>query len=239
MACCTFPFAALHDGQRFVAERYAMATVPGLTLFDPRPLAAARARTLAAGVAEGGDAYAALPAVNDELAAIQSARDATVLLDRAFTRERFVRTLRGSSFAVVHVASHGEVGSDPSRSFVRAHDGPISIDALESALAATRFREEGIELLVLSACQTAAGDDRAALGLAGLAVKAGARSALASLWFVSDRASAQLVGAFYAALAQGKGKAEALAIAQRSLIADPLLSHPAYWAPFLLIGNWL
>jgi CHAT domain-containing protein/CHASE2 domain-containing sensor protein/tetratricopeptide (TPR) repeat protein len=235
----TIPFAALHDGRGFLAERFAVATVPGFTLFDPRPIAAARARTLAAGMAEGGADFAALPAVPDELAAIRALRDTTVLLDRNFTRDRFVRTLRGNPFAVVHVASHGEVGADPSRSFVRAHDGPISIDQLEAALAATRFREEGIELLVLSACQTAAGDDRAALGLAGLAVKAGARSALASLWFVSDRASAQLVAEFYAALARGMGKAQALAAAQRSLIADPLLAHPAYWSPFLLIGNWL
>ena len=93
---------------------------------------------------------------------------------------------------------------------------------------------------MLSACQTAAGDDRAALGLAGLALKAGARSALATLWFVSDEASGTLAVEFYRQLRAGApSKARALQAAQRGMIADPLLGHPAYWAPFLLIGNWL
>lgn len=97
-----------------------------------------------------------------------------------------------------------------------------------------------MELLTLSACQTATGDDRAALGLAGLALKAGARSAVASLWFINDQASGALVMDFYRALASGRlSKAKALQAAQRAMIADPLLGHPAYWAPFLLIGNWL
>jgi CHAT domain-containing protein len=101
-----------------------------------------------------------------------------------------------------------------------------------------RFRDDPIELLTLSACKTAAGDDRAALGIAGVAVKAGARSALATLWYVSDEASSILVTDFYRRLPK-TSKAKALQEAQRAVLADARFRHPGYWAPFLLIGNWL
>ena len=92
----------------------------------------------------------------------------------------------------------------------------------------------------MSACQTAAGDDRAALGLAGVAVKAGAKSALATLWFIDDEAAADLVEAFYRQLRDpGVSKAVALQRAQLSLLEDRRYRHPAYWAPYLLINNWL
>ena len=85
-----------------------------------------------------------------------------------------------------------------------------------------------------------AGDDRAALGLAGVAIKAGARSALASLWFVNDQSSTLLVTEFYRHLRQpGVTKARALQQAQLKMIGDNRFSHPGYWAPYLLIGNWL
>jgi CHAT domain-containing protein len=141
---------------------------------------------------------------------------------------------------VVHIASHGRFGRDPSRTFVLTYDGQLSLDDLESSIKLARFRELGIELLVLSACETAAGDDRAGLGLAGLALKAGARSALATLWFVSDQASGLLAIEFYRQLQNRTlSKARALQASQRDLIQDPVFGHPAYWAPFLLVGNWL
>ncbi len=104
----------------------------------------------------------------------------------------------------------------------------------------TRFSDEPIELLSLSACETAVGDDRAALGLAGIAVRAGARSALATLWTVNDAAAADLIGEFYRQLAQvGVSRAEALRRAQVSLLETRPYRHPGYWAPFLLISNWM
>jgi CHAT domain-containing protein len=95
--------------------------------------------------------------------------------------------------------------------------------------------------LTLSACRTAAGDDRAALGLVGVAVKARARAALATLWFINDQASSLLVSEFYRQLAPTPrlSKAEALRQAQLAIKADPRYRHPAYWSPFLIIGNWL
>ncbi len=236
----TVPFAALHDGARFLIERYALATVPGLRLVDPQPLAPGTPRMLAMGLSQSRQGFPALPDVALELADVHRLEGGTILLNSAFLRSRFARDMRSVDYSVVHIASHGQFGSDPSRSFVLAYDGRLNLDDLENSIKLARFRDPGLELLVLSACQTAAGDDRAALGLAGLALKAGARSALATLWSVSDQASGPLVVDFYRKLQNGAAsKAHALQTAQRSMLADPLLSHPAYWAPFMLIGNWL
>ncbi len=236
----TIPFAALHDGAHFLIERYALATVPGLRLVDPRPLARGAPRMLALGLSQSRQGFPALPNVVSELDAVHRLEGGTSLLNSAFLRPRFARELRDVDYGIVHIASHGQFGSDPSRTFVLAYDGRLNLDDLENDIKLARFREPGLELLVLDACQTAAGDDRAALGLAGLALKAGARSALATLWSVSDQAAGPLVVDFYRQLRGGtESKARALQVAQRGLLADPLLSHPAYWAPFLLIGNWL
>jgi len=116
----------------------------------------------------------------------------------------------------------------------------MTLDRLESFVKLSRFREEPLELLTLSACRTAAGDDRAALGLAGIAIKSGARSALASLWFISDEASSRLVAEFYRQFrVDGTTKTEALRQAQLSMLSDRRFRHAGYWSPFLLIGNWL
>jgi len=105
----------------------------------------------------------------------------------------------------------------------------------------SQYRGKPVELLTLSACQTAAGDDRAALGLAGVALKAGARSALATLWFVNDECTATLVTDFYTRLRDDKtaSKARALQQAQIKVLSDPRYGHPCYWAAFVMIGNWL
>ena len=236
----TVPLSALYDGQHFLIERYAIATVPGLRLVDPRPLSPEARQMLAVGMSQSRDGFPSLPKVPRELAGIRRVEQSTNLLNSAFTRQRFARELQEVNYTMVHIASHSQLGSDPSQSFVLAYDGPISLDDLEGSIKLARFRDLGLELLTLSACQTAVGDDRAALGMAGLALKAGARSVLATLWFISDEASGQLVVEFYKQLQNGSmSKARALQAAQIKLIEDPLLGHPAYWAPFLLIGNWL
>jgi CHAT domain-containing protein len=143
-------------------------------------------------------------------------------------------------YNVVHIASHGQFGNDPSQTFVLAFDGQLTMDDLERSIKFGERRDKALELLILSACETASGDDRAALGLAGVALKAGARSALATLWYISDQAAGELIVDFYRGLQTGTlSRAHALQAAQRALAADPRYAHPAYWAPFLLIGNWL
>lgn len=162
------------------------------------------------------------------------------LENREFVIPPFEAELQGTPYSIVHIATHGQIDSDPRKSFVLAYDGKITMDDLEQLMKLGRYRDEPVDLLTLSACRTAVGDERAALGLAGIAVKAGARSALATLWYVNDQASSALVSDFYRRLAEGRiSKAQALQAAQMGALDDARFRHPGYWAPFLLIGNWL
>jgi CHAT domain-containing protein len=174
----------------------------------------------------------------DEIAELYGGK---VLEDRQFVIPEVEQSLARIPYSVVHIASHGEFAGDPEDSFLLTYDGRLDMNELEQLIKLSRFRDEPIELLTLSACRTAAGDDRAALGLAGVAVKAGARSALATLWFINDQASSLLVTEFYRQLAAKPtpSKAKALQLAQRAIKGDPRYRHPAYWSPFLMIGNWL
>jgi CHAT domain-containing protein len=195
---------------------------------------------LAGGLTEAVQGFPALPFVDIELDELRALGTREVLRDRSFTTEALERELKTKPFDVVHLASHAQFEADSRRSFLLTFDGRMTLDRLEDTLKVNRFRDEPVELLFLSACQTAAGDERAALGLAGVAVKAGARSALASLWHINDQASSALVAEFYRQLAKpGVSKAEALRRAQREMLNDLRYRHPGYWSPFLLIGNWL
>lgn len=234
----TIPMAALHDGQDFLVARYALATTPGLTLTDPQPLASRKLDVLLNGLSLPVQGFSSLPNVPAEIDTVQKLVGGRVLRDREYLVGSVERELGERAYSVVHIASHGQFRSDPRETFLLAYDGRLSMDKLEQLIAPSRYRARPVELLTLSACQTAAGDDRAALGLAGVAVKAGARSALATLWFVNDQSSTLLVSAFYRNL-PGSSKASALQQAQLELIADSRYRHPGYWAPFLLIGNWL
>ena len=142
-------------------------------------------------------------------------------------------------FSIIHLATHAQFEADFRRSFLLTHDGLITMNELEDMMGIQRFTDQPVDLLVLSACETAAGDDRAALGLAGVAVKGGARSALATLWLINDKSTALLISEFYSQLAGGSiSKADALRGAQLRLLNDPDYAQPNYWAPFLLIGDW-
>ena len=240
----TIPFSTLHDGEQFLISKYALATAPSLSLVDPKPIKRDNMNVLISGLSVSVADFPALPFVKAEIASIKDVLlDSKVLLNDEFTLDRLDRELREASYTIVHIASHGEFGSGPDDSFLLAFDGKLTLDGLEDFLKLSQFRDEPVELLTLSACKTAAGDDRSALGLAGVAVKAGARSALASLWSISDQAASILLTKFYEQLTDPKmSKAKALQNAQRAFIEDDqlvALRHPAYWSPFLLIGNWL
>jgi CHAT domain-containing protein len=236
----SIPLAALHDGSQFVMARYALATAPSLTLVEPTPLKTDAATVLASGLTQSVQGFAALPHVGSELDVLSRLRAGATLRDHTFTTANLEHELRTRPYSIVHIASHAQFEADSRRSFVLTYDGRLTIDRLEDQLKQNRFRDQPVELLFLSACQTAAGDERAALGLAGVAVKAGARSALATLWHINDQASSLLVGEFYRQLGErGVSKAEALRRAQLSLFNDLRYRHPGYWSPFLVIGNWL
>jgi len=237
----TIPLAALFDGKEFLIARFAVATEPGLSLIDPKPLAARRGnKSLVAGLTVAAQGYPALPNVAGELDAVAHIEGGKMLRDADFRVGAMEHELESVPYSVVHIASHGEFSSDPAKSFLLAYDGKLTLDRLEQAVKYSEFRTEPLELLVLSACQTAAGDDRAALGLAGVAVKAGARSAVASLWFINDQASSLLIADFYQGLHDASlSKAKALQQAQIAIMSDRRYRHPGYWAPFLVIGDWL
>ena len=162
------------------------------------------------------------------------------MLDQDFLIPRLEKELRKQHFNVLHIASHGRFGENPDDTFLLSFDDKVTMDRLSDCVGLSRFRDTPLELLILSACETAAGDERAALGLAGVAVKAGARSALATLWHVNDPVSSRLVEEFYRELGKtAVTRAMALQRAQLRILGDTRYEHPGYWAPFLLINNWL
>ncbi|HEY9604130.1 MAG TPA: CHAT domain-containing protein [Allocoleopsis sp.] len=249
------PMAVLHDGKQFLIEKYAIAYTPGLNLVDPRTDAQALSRgkiaALKAGLTESREIpindstqklqFPALPYVKQELEDIQSKVPGELLLNNQFTSAAIQKEIDSVSFPIVHLATHGQFSSNAEETFILTWDKLLNVNELNNLL---RAREEtgrgAIELLVLSACQTAAGDKRAALGLAGVAVRAGARSTLATLWFVNDRGTAELMTRFYRELADTSvSKAEALRRAQVSLLKENQYQQPIYWAPYVLVGNWL
>ena len=236
----TIPFAALHDGKQFLIRRYAVATTPGLNLTDPRPLQRERIKVFAAGLTEGVQGFPPLPYVHTELDRLEELYKSEPLVNQAFITARVQSELKEQEFNIVHIATHAQFKSRVDDTFLLTFDDKLTMDRLSELVGYFRFRNEPLELLTLSACETAAGDDRAALGLAGVALKAGARSALATLWFINDEASSQLVADFYTELRKPSlSKAQALQQAQLKLIDNPRYKHPAYWAPFLLLNNWL
>ncbi|MFN6558697.1 MAG: CHAT domain-containing protein [Nostoc sp. ChiSLP01] len=235
------PIAALYDGNNYLVEKYSIALTPGLELLGPRPLRQSKLKTLVAGLTEARHGFSSLPNVSDELKTIESEVPSEVLLNQTFTSSALRKQVDSVPFSVVHLATHGQFSSNADETFVLAWDKPIKLNELKDLL---RSREqttpEPIELLVLSACETAEGDKRAALGLAGVAIQAGARSTLASLWSLDDESGARLVGQFYKELATKQvTKAEALRQAQLSLLKDPDYRHPVHWAAYVLLGNWL
>ncbi|NHC35550.1 CHAT domain-containing protein [Scytonema millei] len=239
------PMSALFDGKQYLVEKYAIAVSPGLQLTNPQPISLANLKALTAGlsVPPANSPFPPLPAVRLEFNLIQQAGVAIAeLLDRAFTSKSLETKIDSNSFNVVHLATHGQFSSQAENTFILAADGPINVRKFDDLLRSrNRRRPNAIELLVLSACETATGDRRAALGLAGIAVRAGARSTLASLWQIDDEATAIFIGEFYKQLTKTKlTRAEALRQAQLNLMKNyPNYRRPGYWAAYVLVGNWL
>ncbi|MCK5876617.1 MAG: CHAT domain-containing protein, partial [Candidatus Marithrix sp.] len=239
----TIPFAALYNEteQRFLFDYVALAVTPSLTLTDPRTLSRKNIKILLNGLSKSVQNFSALPSVAKEITDIEKLfTESTSLVDEKFLLQTVTDTLETSPYDIVHISSHGQFDRNPEYSFLLTYDDKITMDRLEQLFKLNDLRKKQVELLTLSACQTAVGDERAALGLAGVAIKAGARSALASLWFVDDDATSQLITNFYKQLQDSNlSKAQALQNAQRNLASKRKYRHPAYWSPFLLIGNWL
>jgi CHAT domain-containing protein len=237
------PMAALYDAQRqqYLIEQYSIALAPGLQLIDPQPLQRQRLQALTAGLSQPRYGFQGLSYVESEIEQITSEISSRVLLNQDFTSQALQKQVNSQSFPIVHLATHGQFSSNIEQTFVLAWDKPINVNELNDLLRTrTRNSSSAIELLVLSACETATGDKRAALGIAGIAVRAGVRSTLASLWSIDDQSTALLMSQFYAELASSQvNKATALRQAQLSLLKDPNYAHPIYWSAYVLVGNWL
>ncbi|MEO0988111.1 MAG: CHAT domain-containing protein [Cyanobacteria bacterium J06639_14] len=235
------PMAVLYDGQQYLVEKYNLALAPGLQLVDPQPLKAQTLAVIAAGLSEARHGFAPLDFVRTEVQQIQETLTSRILLNQTFTQNTLEAEINQTPYPIVHLATHGQFSSNREETFILAWDTPIAINTLNRLLRnSEQNRQDAIELLVLSACETASGDRRAALGLAGVAVRAGARSTLASLWNLDDETSAVLMDAFYQTLmTTPTTKAAALRQAQLALLQNPGYQHPRYWAPYVLVGNWL
>ena len=245
----TVPMAALHDGKQFLIEKVAIATAPSLSLVDAKPFDRPNLNILALGLTQeatiGNSYFQPLRQVRGELEGItRSVPRTTTLLDDDFNRRRLTAALQNASYSVVHIATHGKFGIDAEDTFFvmgDKADQKFNLNELDRLIRRVSKNQEPLDLLVLTACETAIGDDRSALGLAGVAVQAGASTAIASLWAVNDEMTAQLSTSLYAELVNPKlNKAQALQGAQMKMIQrGGVAAHPYYWSAFVLVGNWL
>ncbi len=260
------PFAALHDGKGYVMEKMSVATVPGLSMTNVAATAPGKAQALIAGLSEPGPVVdklpsgvtnsilgpggtrspsklreaLSLPGVKREVDGVARLLPGDTLMDSAFTARQFERRFNEGHYSIVHIASHGVFGGSASDSFIMTYDELLTMDRLQGLLGQSAGRNAAIDLLTLSACETAEGDDRSPLGISGAALKAHARSAIGTLWPVEDTAAERVMQSFYESLRTGRQtKAEALRQGQLKLLRDPRYNHPFFWAPFIVVGNWL
>lgn len=263
----TMPFAALHDGEQFLIEKYTLSRIPAFNLISMEPGNVRQPRVLAMGASEFPN-QSPLPAVpveiNTILQQVQTGNQRVRtqgLLNRSFTMRNLQRQLRRQQPDIVHLATHAEfLPGKPSNSYIQLWDDRLGLDQVDQV----EWRLPMLELLVLSACRTAVGDRDAELGFAGLALQSGVKSVLASLWYVDDLGTLALMSEFYGQLPQEATKGEALRQAQLNLLnrtvkvennqlelsqtevalpntltrmGDIDFSHPRYWAAFTMISS--
>ncbi len=237
------PLAALHSGKQYLIEQYNVALTPGVHLLSPLPLEQVEIRTLAAGITQQRRGFSSLEYVQQELTDIQHQTNSIVLRDEKFTHSSLRENIKTAQYPIVHIATHGQFSSNLEDTFLLAWDDDINIKQMDELLQnEDPNKQRVIELLILSACETARGDERAALGLAGMAVKTGARTTLATLWTVYDESTALTMNLFYENITQPQvklNKAHALRQSQLALIDTRKFNHPYYWAAFVMVGNWL
>ena len=264
------PIAALHDGEQFLIEKYALALVPSFGLTDTRYVNLNESQILAMGASQFQE-QAPLPAMPIELESVVSnPRQGEIYLNENFTIANFKeQNSRPQPFSIIHLGTHAEFQTgNLNQSYIQFYDEKLEMSQLRDItdeLGWNSAEITPIELLVLSACQTALGDEKAELGFAGLAVQAGVKSALASLWQVSDLGTLALMSEFYDQLSDTLIKAEALRQTQLQMLkqevridegkvqlsngenlnlpasfpqGDLSMSHPYFWSAFTLIGNW-
>lgn len=243
------PMGVLYDSKRqeyLVQKQYATALLPSFQAFNLQNTKA-ELKVLGAGISQelqvDNKSFAGLE-VTAELANLENNLSSTILLNTEFTQSNMRENLERGDFSVIHLATHGNFSSNPEETYILIYDSDVPQGSLLKARDLDRLlrhsgEQKTLELLVLSACETAQGDTRAALGLAGLAIRAGAQSTLATLWQVNDRSTVEFMERFYQELSiPGTSKAIALHRAQKNLLNKSSYQAPYYWAPYVLIGDW-
>ncbi len=239
------PMAALYDGEQYLVENYATTLILGLDVRNPIPLGRTPMNVLAASLTEppsGIGRFATLHNANPELDQIEAVGVPTAFIrDQDFTKTALEQQLERSNFDIVHLATHGQFGDNPEETFILAADGKIPLEEFSELFRTQESAtNQAIELLILSACKTAKGNNRAVLGIAGTAIQAGARSVIASLWSLDDQSSLTFAKEFYQNLGQsGVSRAQALQQAQKAMLEKPDFKSPLFWAPYILVGSWL
>ncbi len=235
------PMSALYDGNKYLVENYNIALTPGLQLVPPqsandRP----RYQALLGGISESSMGFSALPNAKAEIESIGRLLPHQTFLNNQFNNQSVATNLVTGNAPIVHFATHGQFSSRAEDTYILTWNDRLNLDRFSNLLKDRSTRSgNAIDLLVLSACQTATGDDRATLGLAGVAIRARAKSTIASLWSVSDEATQDLMVDLYRNLVnKNLSKGESLRQAQQTLLHNPKYHAPYYWAPFVLIGNW-
>lgn len=237
------PMASLYDGEQYLVEKYAIALTPGLQLLQSPELTKQQLqKVIIGGISKSTQGFTALPAVSKEVEQISSMTESKLLIDETFTREAFGEYIDTVNYPVVHLATHGQFSSNPEDTYLLMWDQKLSITELRELIEQREAPgKTPIDTMILSACQTATGDKRAALGLAGLAIRSGVRTTVATLWSVNDQSTSEFMSIFYEALNDPElDKSQALRKAQLALLKDPdsKFNHPYYWAPFIMIGSW-
>ncbi|MCT7967969.1 CHAT domain-containing protein [Laspinema sp. D1] len=270
------PLAALHDGEQFLIEKYRLGLIPSVNLTETGYKNLNETRVLAMGASDFQDpTIPSLSAVPVELAVISEVFSLeNYFLNETFTADNLRDSRRQQNFDIIHLATHvkfyggmepTEAGSPDSRrqSYIQFWDEQVPLEQMRQL----GLDAGTVELLVLSACETAVGSSEAELGFAGLALQMGVKSVLASLWQVDDQGTLGLMSEFYQQLSAQEQtiKSEALRQAQLAFlrgevqmsgdqlvtsrgaidlppqIADQMgdrqFAHPYYWAAFTLVGS--
>jgi CHAT domain-containing protein len=233
------PLDALHDGEQFLIEKYPLATTLGLQFSNFTENKGVKPSLIL------GLTIEKPPFDKLEFAQVEADRVAAILpkakklLDRDFTKERLTTELKKfTELSTLHLITHSNFAGTLEKSFLQTYDGKISLTELENFWI---NGEVAVNLVVLSACQTASGNSRSILGLAGVAVRGNAQAVIGSLWFINDEQASELMTYFYQNLYEGKvSKAVALQQAKIQLIkSSPDKQHPLFWSTLILVGNWL
>ena len=236
-----FPFSALHDGNKFLIENYALATVPAISLTDQQSSRRDEKTVLLGGLSDAVQNFSPLPSVKQELRDIKKITNTnTLLFNKEYTKKSLNHMFQENTFDIVHLATHGVFAGTAKDSFLLTYEDKLNMNMLEKLMSFSKYKNHSVDLLTLSACQTALGNERSALGLAGVAIKSGVKSAIGTLWYVDDESTSIAIREMYRQLKNSElSKAQALQKAQKKLIAKSKYWHPVFWAPFLLIGSWI